>query len=91
MLASATSRGGGPREQNLLGIAAYRAGDAAAALEAFSQAAEGGVEAGRQNMVTVLNALNLQEAAQKALKAYAKGRKGGMLLAGRARAKGAEQ
>ncbi len=77
---AAASKGGGSVEANLLGIASYRAGNMTGALEAFAEAAEAGLEAGRQNMVTVLQELGLEQGAKRALKQYKAGRAGGKLL-----------
>lgn len=82
VLVNAAGRGGGAEEANLLGIAAYKAGITSEALSSFAQAAEGGLEAGRQNLVAVLRKLDLESAARKALKQYQKGRPGGELLPG---------
>jgi tetratricopeptide (TPR) repeat protein len=84
VLSTAATRGGGALEANLLGIAAYRVGVTSEALAAFAQAAEGGLEAGRQNLAGMLRQLDLDSAARKALKQYSKGRPGGQLMFGRA-------
>lgn len=76
----AARSGGGPVELNLLGIAALRAGDAAGALSAFSQAAEGGLEAARQNLAAALRQIGLPQAADEALKRRSEGREGGRRL-----------
>jgi len=81
--AAASERGGGPIERNLLGIASYRVGDTGGALAAFAQAAEAGLEAGRQNMAAVLGELGFSDAARMALERYPRGRPGGELLGGR--------
>ena len=47
-----------------------------------AQAAEGGLEAGRQNLIAILRDLGLDSAARKAAKQYQKGRPGGKLLPG---------
>ena len=77
---AAATKGGGSVEANLLGIASYRAGNMTGALEAFAEAAEAGLEAGRQNLVTVLEELGLAQGAKHALKQYKAGRAGGRLL-----------
>lgn len=77
---AAQGKGGGSNEANLLGIANYKAGNMGGALESFAQAAEGGLEAGRQNLVAVLQELHLDQAAQRALKQYKQGRPGGRML-----------
>ena len=69
-------------DTNLLGIANYRVGLISQALEAFASAAQGGLEAGRQNLVTVLRAQNLDRAATTALERFSQGRPGGALLEG---------
>jgi len=80
VFARAVATGGGPVEQNLLGIASYRAGDITGAFEGFSMAASGGEEAGRQNMVTLLKEQGLGAAADVALERYQEGTAGGRLL-----------
>jgi tetratricopeptide (TPR) repeat protein len=80
VFSAAEQRGGGALESNLLGIANHAVGDEAGALAAFSRAADGGLEAGRQNLASLLRALNLPGAAKAALERFAKGREGGRLL-----------
>ncbi len=80
VFASAAEHGGGPVEQNLLGIANYRIGNFQGALEAFSQAARGGLEAARQNLAAVLREKGLDQAARRILERIPAGREGGMLL-----------
>jgi len=79
---SASSRGGGPLEFNLLGIAAAAVGDTGGALSAFTRSAEGGLEAGRQNLIKMLGKQGLSAAAEDAKKRFPKGREGGRLLGG---------
>ncbi|MCB9729674.1 MAG: tetratricopeptide repeat protein [Deltaproteobacteria bacterium] len=81
-LARAVAQGGGPEAQNLLGIASLDAGDLTGALEAFADAADAGLEAGRQNLAAALRGAGLAEAAQKALERFAAGKPGGRLLPG---------
>lgn len=80
--ARAVQVGGGPVEQNLLGIASWKAGDRTGALEAFARAAGGGLEAGRQNLADGLRQMGLAGAADEALKRIPAGRPGGALLSG---------
>ena len=82
VFAKAGQAGGGPLESNLLGVACYRAGDITCGLDAFAQAASGGLAAGRDNLVTALRTLGLKDAAQEALKRYKGDRPGGMRLGG---------
>ncbi|MDF1562006.1 MAG: tetratricopeptide repeat protein [Deltaproteobacteria bacterium] len=82
VFAKAAASGGGPLETNLLGIASWMTGDRTGALEAFAQAAEGGLEAGRQNIAMGLRKLGLADAATKALEKYPEGDGGGRLLPG---------
>lgn len=82
IFARATQTGGGPLELNLLGIASWDAGDVAGALEAFGQAAEGGLEAGRQNLAYGLETLGLGEAAGLVMEKFEKGSEGGRLVNG---------
>jgi len=77
---AALEREGGAVDQNLLGIAAHETGDEGAALKAFVLAAQGGLEAGRTNLVTLLEELGLQEAAATALEQLPEGRAGGRTL-----------
>ncbi len=74
--------GGGPKDANNLGLAAYAIGDFSAALTAFARAAEGGLEAGRQNVAHVLRELGLGQAAAEALTKWKPGRIGGKRLGG---------
>ncbi|MDD9939649.1 MAG: tetratricopeptide repeat protein [Myxococcales bacterium] len=83
VLQAAVEREGGPVEQNLLGIACLRAGKMDEALSAFAQAAEGGLEAARQNLAATLRKAGLSDAAKGALKRFPEGRKGGRRLGGR--------
>lgn len=80
---AATARSGGPVEYNLQGIASFQVGDLADALGSFARAAEGGLEAGRQNLAGVLRKQGLDAAADDALKRFAKGRDGGRRLGGK--------
>lgn len=80
---SATGRSGGPMEYNLQGIASYQIGDIADALSSFARAAEGGLEAGRQNLIAVLKQQGLDATAKDATKRFPKGREGGRLLGGK--------
>jgi cellulose synthase operon protein C len=72
--------GGGPIETNLLGVASYLAGDRTAALEAFAAAADGGLVAGRENLVRVLMEMGLNAAADTARERYSGTLGGGRLL-----------
>ncbi|PKN54962.1 MAG: hypothetical protein CVU56_23790, partial [Deltaproteobacteria bacterium HGW-Deltaproteobacteria-14] len=64
VLARAVGSGGGGAEAlNLLGVAHYGVGDFAAALEAFSRAADGGLEAGRENLRRALTERSVPDAA----------------------------
>ena len=80
--ARAVQAGGGPVEQNLLGIASWRAGDRTGALEAFARAAGGGLEGGRQNLADGLRQAGLGGAADEAMKRFPVGRPGGRTLGG---------
>ncbi len=80
VFSAAEQRGGGALESNLLGIANRAVGDDAGALAAFSRAADGGLEAGRQNLAALLRAFGLSDAAKAALERFAKGREGGRRL-----------
>jgi tetratricopeptide (TPR) repeat protein len=70
VLSDAVDVGGGPREQNLLGIARYKIGDVGGGLEAFALAAEGGLPAGVANLRSVLQTKGMREAAQAAKDRY---------------------
>ena len=61
----AVEAGGGAEDQNRLGGALFEIGDYDAALEAFIQAANGGLDAGRTNIVQSLKKMGLSEAARK--------------------------
>ncbi len=77
----AIQAGGGATAQNLLGIASYRAGDISGAFEAFATAADGGLEAGRQNLISILKQLGLDQAAQSVTEVFPReGKDGGRLL-----------
>lgn len=80
VFSAATERGGGAVEANLLGIAESETGNHGGALSAFARAAEGGLEAGRQNLAALLRKLGADTAANEALKRYSEGRPGGQLL-----------
>ena len=80
IFAKAANKGGGPKLQNLLGIARLQTGDVTGAYEAFVNAAGGGSEAGRQNLVTLLKRQGLSEAAKKALERFPEGEGGGRTL-----------
>ncbi len=80
--ARAAQVGGGPDEMNQLGIASYKVGDLTGAMDAFSQAADGNLEAGRQNLATVLKELGLLDAAKTALGKWPRGKEGGQRLRG---------
>ena len=61
----------------------FRSGElsgGAEALSAFASAAQKGLEAGRQNLVSVLRSSGLEEAAKAALALYPEGRPGGRLV-----------
>jgi tetratricopeptide (TPR) repeat protein len=79
--ARAVQSGGGPEDSNLLGIASYRAGDLSGAFEAFSMAASAGLDAGRQNMMSVLREAGLNAAAERVMELYpGEAKPGGRLL-----------
>lgn len=80
VLARAIQVGGGAMEQNLLGVASYQVGDYTGAFEAFHRAAEGGIEAGRQNMKILLQATNLTSMMGQVDKRFQKGRDGGRVI-----------
>ncbi len=80
VLARAIQVGGGAMEQNLLGVASYEIGDYTGAFEAFHRAAEGGVEAGRANMKTLLQKVNVSKSLAEVDKRFQKGRDGGRLI-----------
>ncbi len=82
VFAHAASSGGGPTDQDLLGVASWQAGDYEGALDAFAQAADGGLEAGRKNLAYGLQQLGLGQAATTALKKFKPGGAGGRLLSG---------
>ena len=80
VFARATQIGGGPLENNLLGIACYKVGDYSGALEGFSRAAAGGLEVGRTNLKAALKALKLDAAANEVNTRYKSGREGGQVF-----------
>lgn len=80
VLARAVQVGGGPDEQNLLGVASYAVGDIPGAFEAFSKAAEGGLEAGRKNLATLFQKAGLAKEAGEVNNRYQEGRPGGRLI-----------
>ena len=83
VLSAASERGGGALEANLLGIASHQVGDETGALRAFGFAAAGNLEAGRQNLATLLRELGLSSAADTALETFGEGRPGGRQLGAR--------
>jgi len=76
----AVSSGGGPKEQNLLGIALFRINSLTDAFQAFAVSAEGGLEAGRQNLAAMLEQNGMPEMADRALEKFPKGEQGGRRL-----------
>jgi tetratricopeptide (TPR) repeat protein len=80
IFARALQLGGGPTEQNLLGIASFQIGDRAGAYSSFSQAASGGLEAGRKNMIFVLGEAGLGSLEGEVREKIASGKPGGRLL-----------
>jgi tetratricopeptide (TPR) repeat protein len=80
VFARASQSGGGPEDLNNLGVASWRIGDATGALDAFGQAADGGLEAGRLNVSAVLSKLGLNDAARTALEKWPDGKGGGIRL-----------
>ena len=70
VLSDAVNVGGGPAEQNLLGIARYKIGDISGALEAFALASEGGLPAGLSNLASALRKKGLSQAASEAEDQY---------------------
>jgi len=83
VFARAVRAGGGPAEQNLLGISRFRVGDRTGAFGAFSNAAEGGSEAGRQNLATLLGRAGFPDAKKQVFEKYPKGESGGRRLSER--------
>ncbi|MFU8802639.1 MAG: tetratricopeptide repeat protein [Bradymonadaceae bacterium] len=77
VFARAVMAGGGATEQNLLGVASYRIGDTVGAFEAFARAAEGGLEAGRQNLAKILRQEGLTSQANEVFERFPEGREGG--------------
>lgn len=71
---------GGPEDLNLLGIASMKIGDFTGGLEAFAQAAEAGLEAGRQNLAKGLRQLGLNKAADEVNERLPEGKEGGRSL-----------
>ncbi len=80
VLARAIQVGGGALEQNLIGVASYEIGDVASAFDGFARAAEGGLEAGRTNMKTLLKKEGLSKQVSEVDKRFQKGRDGGRLI-----------
>ncbi len=80
IFARAIQLGGGPTEQNLLGIASYSIGDKASAFSAFASSAKGGLEAGRKNMKRMLGEAGLGAQADEVDKKIPKGKDGGRSL-----------
>jgi tetratricopeptide (TPR) repeat protein len=79
---AAVERDGGPEAQNLLGLARAELGDTRGAMEAFARAADGGLEAGRQNLATLLRRSAGDAAAEAVLAHFEAGRAGGRRLPG---------
>lgn len=80
VFARAVQNGGGPEDLNLLGVASFKAGDTTGALDAFAQAADGGLEMGRQNLSRALGKLGLSAASKTALKKWPEGKGAGRSL-----------
>ncbi len=80
VFARAAGIAGEARVFNLLGIASYQIGDVNGAFGSFVQAAEGGLEAGRQNLAKLLTAEGLTKEAAEVGKKFKEGKAGGKLL-----------
>lgn len=80
VFAQAVKNGGGPTEQNLLGIARLDVQDRVGAFDAFASAAEGGLEAGRKNLATLLKRSGFTDASQEVFEQFSKGESGGRTL-----------
>lgn len=80
VFARAIQVGGGAIEQNLLGVASFQIGDYTGAFEAFVRAAEGGVEAGRKNLMRLLQEVGLSNQVETVNTRFQAGRDGGRTL-----------
>lgn len=80
VFARAIQVGGGALEQNLLGVASFQIGDYTGAFEAFVRAAEGGVEAGRKNLMRLLQEVGLSNQVETVNTRFQAGRDGGRTL-----------
>lgn len=80
VFARVVQSGGGPEDQNLFGIASFKAGDVSGALDAFSQAADGGLEAGRRNLAAALRERGLGAAAKAVMDKLPEGKGEGRAL-----------
>lgn len=78
--ARAIQLGGGPIDQNLMGVASYKLGDTANAYAGFAAAAKGGLEVGRQNMKKVLSEAGLSAQAGEVEERIPAGKPGGLSL-----------
>jgi len=83
VFAQAVKSGGGPTDQNLLGIARLEVQDRVGAFAAFASAAEGGDEAGRQNLATLLERAGFPDASEQVFEQFSKGQPGGRKLSAR--------
>ncbi len=80
VFARAVQNGGGPEELNMLGIASFKAGDVTGGLDAFAQAADGGLEMGRKNLASALSKLGLASASKTVFQKWPKGKGAGRSL-----------
>lgn len=80
VFARAAGLAGEAKVYNLLGIASYRIGDVNGAFAAFVQSAEGGLEAGRQNLKALLEKEGLTGQAAEVEKKFKQGKPGGRLM-----------
>ena len=80
VFARAAGVAGDANVYNLLGVASYKIGDTNGAFGAFVQAAEGGLEAGRQNLIKLLEKEGLSKQATEVTEQFKQGKEGGRLL-----------
>ncbi len=80
VFARAAGVAGDSHVYNLLGIASYTIGDVNGAFGAFVQAAEGGLEAGRQNLTKLLEKEGLTSQAGQVAEQFKQGKEGGRVM-----------
>ena len=80
VFARAAGVAGDANVYNLLGIASYEIGDINGAFQAFVQAADGGLEAGRKNLARLLDKEGLTSQVTQVAEQFKQGKEGGRVM-----------